>query len=75
MFFDSLLLTQLTDVFGIIDKRKNRRVAIVYPIKKHSIIGSMAGKYRNRVTLCDDLKRAKEIAMMKAMGDKYGLSN
>jgi len=48
-------------------------VAIVYPIKKHSIIGSMAGKYRNRVTPCDDLERAKEIAMIKAMGDKYGL--
>jgi ACT domain-containing protein len=50
-------------------------VAIEYPIKKHSIIGSMAGKYRNRVTPYDDLERAKEIAMMKAMGDKYGLSN
>jgi len=70
------LLTQLTDVFAIIDKRKNQRVAIVYPIKKHSIIASMAGKYKNRVTTpCDDLKKAKEMAMMEAMGDKYGLSN
>ena len=69
------LLTQLTDVFAIIDKRKNQRVAIVYPIKKHSIIDSMAGKYRKRVTPCDDLEKAKEMAMMEAMGDKYGFSN
>ena len=69
------LLTQLTDVFAIIDKRKNKRVAIVYPIKKHSVIGSMAGKYRDRVTKCDDLEYAKEMAMMEAMGEKYGLSD
>ena len=69
------LLTQLTDVFTIIDKRKNKRVAIVYPIKKHSVIGSMAGKYRDRVTKCDDLEHAKEMAMMEAMGEKYGLSD
>jgi len=69
------LLTQLTDVFAIIDKRKNKRVAIVYPIKKHSVIGSMAGKYRDRVTKCDDLEHAKEMAMMEAMGEKYGLSD
>jgi len=69
------LLTQLTDVFAIIDKRKNQRVAIVYPIKKHSIIDSMAGKYKDRVIPCNDLEKAKDIAMMEAMGDKYGLSN
>jgi len=69
------LLTQLTNVFAIIDKRKNQRVAIVYPIKKHSIIGSMAGKYKDRVTSCDDLEKVKEMAMMEAMGDKYGLSD
>ncbi len=69
------LLTQLTDVFAIIDKRKNQRVAIVHPIKKHSIIGSMAGKYRDRVTKCDDLTTAKELAMMEMMGEKYGFTN
>lgn len=69
------LLTQLTDVFAIIDKRKKQRVAIVYPIQKHSVIGSMAGKYRERVTKCADLEKAKEIAMMEAMGEKYGLSH
>ena len=69
------LLTQLQDVFTIIDKRKNKRVAIVYPIKKHSIISSMSGKYKNRVIPCIDLEKAKEIAMLKAMENKYGFSN
>jgi hypothetical protein len=69
------LLTQLTDVFTIVDKRKKQSVAIVYPIQKHSVIGSMAGKYKDRVTKCGDLENAKEIAMMEAMGDKYGLSD
>ena len=69
------LLTQLTDAFAIIDKRKNRRVAIVYPIQKHSIVSSMAGKYAQRGTPCDDLTHAKEIAMTEAMGEKYGLAH
>ena len=69
------LLTKLTDTFAIIDKRKNQRVAIVYPIKKESIIGSMAGKYRSRVTPCDNLEKAKVSAMREAMEEKYGLSD
>jgi hypothetical protein len=69
------LLTQLTDVFAIIDKRKNQRVAIVYPIKKYSIIGSMAGKYKNRVIACADLDKVKEIAMMEEMREKHGFTD
>lgn len=69
------LLTQLTDILTIVDKRKNQQVAIVYPIKKHSIIASMAGKYRDRVQSIDDLERAKEEAMREVLGAKYGLSS
>ncbi|MFK5976832.1 MAG: hypothetical protein QM493_10015 [Sulfurovum sp.] len=68
------LLTKLTEAFTIVDKRKNKSVAIVYPIKKHSIIESMAGKYRNRVAKVDDLEIAKEEAMKQVMSEKYGLS-
>jgi len=57
------LLTQLTEVFTIIDKRKNREIAIVYPIKKHSIVPLMAGKYRHRVDRADDLEMAKQKAI------------
>ena len=69
------LLTQLTEVFAIIDRRKNRQVAIVYPIKTHSIVSSMAGKYRDRVDRVDDLEIAKQKAMSEVLGEKYGLSD
>jgi len=70
------LLTQLTEVFAIIDRRKNRQVAIVYPTKTHSIVSSMAGKYRHRVNnRVDDLEIAKQKAMSEVLGEKYGLSD
>jgi len=70
------LLTKQQEVFAIIDKRKNKRVAIVYPIQKNSIISTMAGKYKNRVKQKNvDLQEAKEIAMYETMREKYGLSN
>ena len=68
------LLTKLTEAFTIVDKRKNQSVAIVYPIKKHSIIDSLAGKYKNRVQSVADLEIAKEEAMKQVMSEKYGLS-
>lgn len=68
------LLTKLTEAFTIVDKRKNKSVAVVYPINKHSIIGTLAGKYKNRVKRVDNLEIAKEEAMKEAMSEKYGLS-
>lgn len=69
------LLTQLDDVLTIVDKRKNQNVAVVYPIKKNSMVTSMAGKYKNRVQKVDDLEYAKEMAMKMALEEKYGLSS
>ncbi len=69
------LLTQLDDILEIIDKRKNKKVAIIYPIKKQSIVASMAGKYRDKVTPCNDLQYAKNKAMTEILEKKYGLSN
>lgn len=69
------LLTQLTEVINIVDKRKNKTVATVYPTQKSSIVASMAGKYRDRVVPVDDLSRARSSAMLDAMGEKYGLSS
>jgi len=67
------LITKLTEAITIVDKRKNKDVAIVYPIKKHSIIASLAGKYRDQVKRVDNLEMAKEEAMKQAMGEKYDL--
>ena len=69
------LLTQLTDAFTIIDKRRNKSVAVVYPIRKNSMIDSMAGKYKNSIKRNESLEEAKEIAMMEVMEEKYGLSD
>jgi hypothetical protein len=68
------LITKLTEVITIVDKRKNQDVAIVYPIKKHSIIASLAGKYKDKVEKVDNLEMAKEEAMKQAMAEKHGLS-
>ena len=67
------LLTKLTDTITIVDKRKNKNVAIVYPIKQHSIISSLAGKYHDRVQKVDDLEKAKEEALKEAFREKYDL--
>jgi ACT domain-containing protein len=69
------LLTQLDDVLTIVDKRKNKNVAVVYPVKKSSIVTSLAGKYKDRVQKVDDLEYAKEMAMKIALEEKYGLSS
>ena len=69
------LLTKLTNVLTIVDKRKNKSVAIVYPIQEHSIIDSIKGKYKNRVKRVDNLETAKKEAMREAMVEKYGLSD
>ena len=69
------LITKLTEAITIVDKRKNKDVAIVYPVKKHSIIASLAGKYKDKVEKVDDLEMAKEGAMKQAMGEKYDLSH
>ena len=67
------LITKLTEAITIVDRRKNKDVAIVYPVKKHSIISSLAGKYKDQVEKVDDLKMAKEEAMKQAMSEKYDL--
>lgn len=68
------LITKLTEAITIVDKRKNQDVAIVYPVKKHSIIASLAGKYKDKVEKVGDLKIAKEEAIKQAMAEKYDLS-
>lgn len=67
------LITKLTEAITIVDKRKNKDVAVVYPVKKHSIIPSLAGKYKDQVEKVDDLEMAKEEAMKQAMSEKYDL--
>jgi CheY-specific phosphatase CheX len=69
------ILTTLSEAIRIIDKRRNKTVAIVYPASSASSILTLAGKYKTSVGDTTDLKNAKELAMMMAMGEKYGLSD
>lgn len=65
------ILSKVTDVLEIVDKRKNQKIAVVYPIKQRSVIETLAGKYRGKATPVDDVDAAKESAMMEAMRQKY----
>ncbi len=72
------ILTHLTEALTIVDKRKNKKVAVVYPIEdlQGSVVDKLAGslgKYTN--IKIDDLDKAKEEAMMEAMKEKYGFSD
>ena len=73
------LLTKLKEAITIVDKRKNREVAIIYPLsgaREGSVVESLANKYSNKSTVqIEDLEKAKEEAMMMAMREKYGLSD
>ena len=74
------ILTHLTEALTIVDKRKNREVAVVYPVEsmRTSIVGELAGKYAKYAKNIDADKSFQEIreeAMMAAMKDKYGFSD
>jgi hypothetical protein len=69
------IITKLKDSLLVLDKRKNKKVAIIYPINDNSVVDSLAGKYKHLAKKCNNLEEAKEIAMKKAMEEKYGLSN
>ena len=69
------LITKLKDAVMIIDKRKNREVAVIYPVGEESVVDSLAGKYKKQITATADLEKAKEEAFKKAMEEKYGLSD
>jgi len=70
------IFTNMTEAIQIVDKRKKQILAVVYPVKTQSVINKLSGKYKNRVKKSDkSLKEIKDISMMEAMREKYGLSS
>jgi TRAP-type C4-dicarboxylate transport system substrate-binding protein len=75
------ILTHLTEALTIVDKRKNKEIAVVYPVNnnKHNMIEEMSRKFqkkfKERGIVIKDLDKAKEDAMMEAMKEKYGFSD
>jgi hypothetical protein len=78
------ILTHLNEALKIVDKRKNKDIAIVYPLKEKdtSITDKLAGsfsKYAKKIPdnkSMDEIRQeAMEMALMEKYGDKYGLSD
>jgi len=75
------ILTHLTEALTIIDKRKNREIAVVYPVNhdRHNMVEEMSRKFqlraKKRGIVIEDLEKAKEDAMMEAMKEKYGFTD
>jgi len=76
------ILTRLTEPLTIVDKRKNKTVAIVTPpvgSHENNIIERMSRqlqeKSRRRGIVIEDLEKAKEEAMAMAMREKYGFTD
>ena len=76
------ILTHLTEALTIVDKRKNKEVAVIYPIHdadEPDIVEQMSQraqvKAKKRGIVIEDLDAAKEEAMMEAMKEKYGFTD
>ena len=70
------VFTNMTEAIQIIDKRKKQVLAMVYPVKKQSVIKKLSGKYKDRVQKNGMLLgEIKEFSMMEALREKYGLSS
>ncbi|NOQ31358.1 MAG: hypothetical protein GQ570_09565 [Helicobacteraceae bacterium] len=73
---NSSIFSNLNEVIQIVDKRKKQILAMVYPVNRHSMVSSLAGKYKNRVSKNElNIDEIKEFSMSKAMEEKYGLSS
>ena len=66
------MLTKIDEVMEVVDKRRNVKVATIYPANKTNIVKTLAGKYKNRVNEAKNFEKIREIAMQKAMEEKYG---
>ena len=71
------IFTKLDDTMQIVDKRKNKILAYVYPAKtQNSIIKKLAGKYKNKAKKTKlSIDEIKQIAYKEAMREKYALSD
>ena len=71
---NSSIFSNMTEVMQIVDKRKKRILATVYPAKRPSVVGKLAGKYKSRVASVEiPMDEIRERAMEMAMKEKYGL--
>lgn len=69
------MLTSLKEPLQIVDKRRKRIIATVYPKLQTNNAAKLAGKYRNRIAANRrnvTFNEAREQAMVADMKAKYG---
>lgn len=70
------IFAHLDEAICIVDKRRKIDLAVVYPVKRGSVVDKMAGKYKDRIASTDlSMTEIRERAMEEAMREKYGLSD
>ncbi len=69
------IITNANEPIELVDKRKNKKVAIIYPLKERGSITRLAGKYSKKTKRGISYKEAREKALSKAWSEKYGLSD
>ncbi len=73
---NTAIFNNLSETLQIVDKRRKKVLALVYPIERDSVVDRLAGKYRDRIEASDlSWEEIKEAAMRDAMRQKYGLSS
>ena len=73
---NSSIFSNISESIQIVDKRRKRVLAMVYPVKATSVIDKLAGKYKNKIKKSDlSIDEIKTLAMQEAMEEKYGKSN
>ena len=67
------IFSKVNEVIEIVDKRRNKKIAVVYPVTQSSVIDVLAGKYKNRICNIDDVEKEKEDLMILEMKAKYDI--
>ena len=70
------ILTRLRESVQVVDRRRRKPVAMIYPYRQGAGIHRLAGKYRDRIRSGNQgWAEMREAALKAAWGEKYGLSD
>ena len=68
------IFSETNEIFQVVDKRKNKVLAMVYPVRKNDITSTLSGKYKNKITKTNlNLSKIKELSLMQNISEKYDL--
>jgi hypothetical protein len=68
---NSSIFSHLEETVQIVDRRRKKVLAVVYPVRHRGMVKRLAGKYRDRVSPTDlGFDEVREKAMERAMEEK-----